>query len=117
MRFRHPFRALLAAFIAGPLGCSSEKGPTQPAAPRVAAVVVTPAADTLVALGQTRPLAAMAHDANGQAIAGTPFTWQSSAPAVASVSATGVVTAVANGSATITATTEGVSAWRRPKAA
>lgn len=89
--------------------CGGEQGPTQPPGPVVATVQVTPAADTLPAIGATRQLAAVAKDASGNPISGKTFTWQSSAPGVATVSGTGLVTAVANGSATITATTDAVS--------
>ncbi len=70
----------------------------------VSAVSVSPAADTLVALGDTVRLVAEATDANGNAIAGAEFSWESSDAAIATVDATGLVAAVANGSATITAT-------------
>jgi len=74
----------------------------------VARVDVAPTADTLTALGGTRQLSAVAKDASGNPISGKTFAWQSTAPSVAMVSSTGLVTAVANGSATITATTSGV---------
>jgi len=72
-------------------------------------VGVTPAADTLVARGDTLRLAAVATDANGHAVTGVEFAWGSSDTAVARVDASGLVTAVANGTATITATSGGVS--------
>ena len=66
-------------------------------------VVVSPAADT-VALGDTLRLAAAAFDENGQAVPGAEFRWSSSDGSVASVDGTGLVTGVAEGTATITAT-------------
>src|SRR5260370_5089377 len=90
------------------IGCGG--GPTQPPAPTVASVAITPSADTLTALGQARQLTAVAKDASGTPIAGKAFTWQSSTPSIVSVDpATGLATAVANGSATITATADGKS--------
>ncbi len=74
---------------------------------QISSVVVTPGAPNLGALGATVQLAAGARDANGNAMAGKTFTWASSDKSVATVSASGLVTAVANGSARITATTEG----------
>jgi endonuclease G len=54
---------------------------------------------------------ATAYDASNAPIAGVSFTWTSSAPAVASVSGSGVVTAIAAGSSTISAAApNGVSA-------
>jgi hypothetical protein len=51
----------------------------------------------------------MARDANGTVLTGRSFSWVSSNPAVATVSPTGLVTAISPGSATITAAAEGVS--------
>lgn len=72
----------------------------------VAAVVVTPTVATLL-LGATLQLAAAPQDSSGAPLSGRVVTWASSAPAVAAVSASGLVTAVATGSATVTATSEG----------
>jgi len=66
-------------------------------------VVVSPAADT-VAPGDTLRLVAEAFDANGHRVEGAQFDWSSSAVAVARVNESGLVTAVAEGTATITAT-------------
>ena len=70
----------------------------------VHAVSLSPAADTLAALGDTLRLVAQAVDANGHPVASSEFAWASSDTVVARVAASGRVTAVANGSATITAT-------------
>jgi hypothetical protein len=77
--------------------------------PAVASVEVEPAATTLPSLGATAQLTATARDAAGVEILGKSFEWESSDDAVASVGAFGAVTAVANGSALITATVDGVS--------
>ena len=74
----------------------------------VAAVIVTPATATISALGATAQLSVGAQDANGHEVAGKDFTWESSDEMVATVSPAGLVTAEANGVATITATTDGV---------
>ena len=100
---------LTAALVAGVLAACGRE-PTQPAPPTVASVVVTPAADTLTALGQTRTLQAVAKDANGTPIPGKTFAWASAQPGVASVDpGSGLARAVANGQATITATVDGVT--------
>ena len=75
----------------------------------VGAVTVTPAADTLVAFGDTVRLSAEAFDANGHAVEGAAFAWASSDTLVATVDASGLVTAAGNGTATITATAGSVS--------
>src|SRR5439155_25440316 len=72
----------------------------------VASVTVTPPAPTVVVAG-TVQLTATTKDANGSVLTGRVVTWASGNPAVATVSATGVVTGVAQGQGTITATSEG----------
>jgi len=74
--------------------------------PSVASTTVTPHLDTLTALGATFALAAQAKDTAGNPVAGT-FTWTSRTPAVATVGAAGLVTAVANGSTWVVATEAG----------
>jgi hypothetical protein len=76
----------------------------------VASVEVSPPSATLTAFGGTQLLAAVAKDAGGGIIAGKRFAWTSSTPGVATVDqASGLIRAVANGSTTITAVTDGVS--------
>src|SRR5205809_300054 len=74
----------------------------------VASVAVTPAATSLPT-GGTVQLTAIPKDANGTPLTGRSVAWTSSNGAVATVSSSGLVTAVATGSATITATSEGQS--------
>jgi len=78
-------------------------------AQQAAVVAVSPEATTLTALGATAPLAATVRDAGGSVMVGAAIAWASSNTDVATVSAAGVVTAVGNGTATITATSGGVS--------
>ena len=67
-----------------------------------ATVLVTPE-DPIVPIGGTQQLAAAVSDANGNPIVGAAFTWSSSDQAVATSDAAGLVTAVAEGTATVTA--------------
>lgn len=60
-----------------------------------------------IPLGSSRQLAANVLDAAGNAIPGRPVTWSSSNASIATVSVTGLVSAVALGRVTITATVEG----------
>ena len=76
----------------------------------VGSIVIEPASATLMALGETVQLTAAVLDRNGQPIAGAVVTWTSSAVGVATVSAQGLVTAVKNGTATITARSGSASA-------
>ena len=74
----------------------------------VASVALSPAVASVL-VGATLQLTAIPQDASGSPLPGRPVTWVSSTPAVATVSATGLVTSVAAGAATITATSEGKS--------
>ena len=94
---RAAFVALLA--LGGALSCGDSG--TEP--PVATTVKVSPATPALTALGDTVRLKAEVLDQNGQPLPGGWLTWTSSAPAVATVEASGRVTAAANGSATITA--------------
>src|SRR2546426_3126 len=68
-----------------------------------------PGAAASVQVGQTVPLTATPKDANGNPLSGRTINWSSSNTAVATVNASGLVTAVVAGAATITATSEGQS--------
>ena len=83
---------------------TTEPPPPPPDPPRPTTITVSPATTELTALGATGQFSAEVRDQNGQAMAGATVTWASSAAAVATVNASGLVTAVANGTASITAT-------------
>ena len=70
---------------------------------RVASVVVVPESDT-VAVGLTLQLSATPQDDDGNSLLDRPVAWNSSNRAVATVSESGLVTALAPGSARIEAT-------------
>src|SRR5207245_2647053 len=74
----------------------------------VASVAVTPS-PAGVQVGLTLQLTATPKDANGNPLSGRVITWASDNTSVATVDGNGLVTAVAVGSATITATSEGKS--------
>lgn len=115
-RFRSLFiKAVLSAAYVATTACSSESGmpaeptPTPTPAKTVASVEIT-GAPLIVAVGINAPLTATARAADGSVVTGKTATWQSSAVDKATVSPTGVVTGVAEGSLTITATIDGKSA-------
>src|SRR5207253_3147841 len=72
----------------------------------VATVTVAPASASIF-VGDTKQLAVVTKDANGNELTGRSVSWVSDHPEIATVSSTGLVTGVAVGSATITATSEG----------
>lgn len=98
---------------AATIAAASSDGPSGSAAitvrTRVASVTVAPATAELVVGGATAQLTAAVRAADGRTLTDRPVTWSSGNATVATVSATGVVTAVAAGSATITATADAVS--------
>jgi Tol biopolymer transport system component/alpha-tubulin suppressor-like RCC1 family protein len=101
--------AAITATAAGVSGSAQlTVSPTATVLP-VDSVVVTPASATLTALGATQQFAAEAYDSLGASIAGAAFTWSAMPASVATVDSTGLVTAVSQGAATITATADGVS--------
>ena len=81
--------------------CNDNGAPPPP--PDVASVTVIPASASLDA-GATQQFIAQARDENGALMPGVAFTWSSSAPAVATVTPTGLATAVMAGTADIIAT-------------
>ena len=86
-----------------PLTASASLG----AGPLVSSVV-TPHFDTLTAFTDSYQLAASGRDAATNVVSGT-WTWISRAPAIVTVNASGLVTAVANGSTYVVATETGGS--------
>jgi M6 family metalloprotease-like protein len=75
----------------------------------VSTITLSPASVSL-STGTTRQFNATLRDAAGNALAGRAVTWTSDAPAVATVSASGLVTGVAaGGPVTLSATAEGVT--------
>ena len=74
----------------------------------VATVTVTPATSSLQ-IGGTVQLSAVTRDASGNVLTGRSIVWASSSPSIASVTTTGLVTAIAGGTATVSATSEGRS--------
>ena len=101
--------ATLVLFGACGDGGTSPPGNGGTTTPVVSSVVISASEVTLTSLGDTVTLTAQASDASGNPVSGKTFTWASSNAEVATVSTTGLVTAVANGSVTITATTDAVN--------
>jgi uncharacterized protein YjdB len=78
---------------------------TAPAPVPVASVTVAPTSSSLL-VGATVQLSATTRDASNNVLTGRVVTWSSSNSSIASVNSSGLVTAVAAGSATITGTSE-----------
>ena len=70
---------------------------------KVTAIDITPAQSTLYGPGNTLQLTALAKDSGGASIAEVPLQWESDNPIVATVNASGLVTARAQGTVHITA--------------
>jgi acid phosphatase len=112
MALRSQYRSVAAAtFILAAVSGSSCEHPSPPAPPgldtaAVASVTVSPPSAS-VQVGQTAQLTATPKQASGASLGGRVVTWSTSDSTVARVSATGLVTGRAAGSATVTATSEG----------
>jgi len=96
--------AALTAFVLLIAACGSGGEATAPPQ-AVAAVRIVPESVEVVVRG-TVQLTAATWDASGRAVGHLAVTWASSHPAVATVSATGLVTALLRGSTTVTVTCE-----------
>jgi uncharacterized protein YjdB len=90
--------------VSGTSAITVTAGPPPP--PVVTTVTVAPTSASVVA-GATTTLQATVKDQNGNAMTGQTVTWSTNNAAAATVSSSGVVTGVAAGSATITATSSG----------
>lgn len=82
---------------------------TDPDPPRPSALTISPTSARLSSLGETAAFTAKITDQNGDAYDGT-VTWSSSDGAVFTVTAQGVVSSVGNGSGTLTASFQDLSA-------
>ena len=98
---------LLAALFAAALTASCGDDAVEPITPTT--VTVSPASATLQSLGETVQLTATVQDQNGQAMSGITLSWTSGDPQLGTVSSSGLVTAVANGTVTVTATAGSVA--------
>ncbi len=78
----------------------------------ISSIVLAPSTATVI-VGQSLQLTATPRDSVGNALMGRVLAWSSSNPSVASVSSTGLVTALSRGTATVTASGEGASATAR----
>ena len=104
---------VILAVLFGTAGCddggtastaATTPAPVPPPAPAPTTVTVTPETVELMSPGATAQLAAEVRDQRGQVMTGVSVTWGSSDERTARVDAAGLVTAVAGGMATITAT-------------
>ena len=94
---------LLAAALSSCGGEDPPPGPMEPVTPVPTTVTVSPPGGSLD-IGGTVQLSATVRDQRGNVMSGQTPLWSSDQPAVVSVDAAGLATALAPGSATITAT-------------
>ena len=97
----------ISASSEGQMG-SASVAISAPAPIPVATVSVSPTTSTLQIAG-TAQLSAVTRDANNNVLTGRVVTWSSANSAVATVSASGLVTAIAAGNTSIAAVSEGIS--------
>jgi Tol biopolymer transport system component/uncharacterized protein YjdB len=105
-----PFRRIFGSFatllLLVAIACSDNDPSSAPQGPApVATVTVTPSAQTL-AIGGTTTLTAALADAGGRPLSGRTIAWLSDRPDIATVTAGGVITAVAAGVANIDVASE-----------
>lgn len=103
---RQRFLAAVAASVAL-VGCGGgDNGPSGP--PKIATITIS-APSTQLEIGSNIQLSARAVDSKGTTLTGRTLSWQSSAPAIATVDNSGIVSGLTPGNTTITASSEGVS--------
>ena len=106
---RTPFRTYFGGFLRAALatlvaaGCDSS-GPGGPA-PVEEIVITAPAASP--SAGSALALRATTRDARGAVLTGRTVTWTSGSTAIATIDATGLLSALTDGATTVTATSEG----------
>lgn len=108
-----PFGTAAAVLIAGSCAQEEECTLVDPLCD-IVSVEITPASASLAAIGDTVRFTTVAKDASGNPVAGAAVsvTWSSSNPSVATVDANGLATAVANGTVTISGSTDVVAGAR-----
>jgi alpha-tubulin suppressor-like RCC1 family protein len=102
-------RAMAVGALVTMAACS-DKGPLDPGgnpAPAAVATVQVGPGTTAMMIGETKQLSAVLKDSAGSVLNNRQVTWTSSSNALATVSASGMVTAVAAGTVTIRARSEG----------
>jgi len=95
-------RCAVAAFLGFLAACGGGGGSGEPVRTVTTVTVSSPTATPKQ--GDTVQLTAVARDQFGDVVPGATATWSSSAPAVATVSATGLLQALTGGAVTVTAT-------------
>lgn len=107
LALRDTANALIDSVVAGPVDVGANTTATFPPVMlrRVGTIVVSPGTARL-AIGDAQPMAAALVAPTGDTLASRPVKWTSSAPAIATVSTTGMVQGVRPGTATITASRE-----------
>ena len=101
--------ATITATCAGKSGTATITVTAAPPPPPVVTTVTVSPPSASILVGANTTLQATVKDANGNVMTGQTITWSTSSSSVATVSSSGVVTGVAAGSATITATCAGKS--------
>jgi len=105
----HTVRSLDAAYngaAAGSITATITDNDLPPLVPTTVGVTID---STSIEVGHTAQATAVVRDQNGNVMSGETVTWSSNTPSFASVSATGVITGVAAGTAVIKATDGSVS--------
>lgn len=98
----------VASSSCGSSSSNSNNHHSTPPPPILASISVSPASPS-IAVGVTQQFTATATDSSGNAMTGVTFTWGSSATSVATISSSGLATAVSAGTTQITASASGVT--------
>ena len=105
MRNSHFVRPAMLLLV---VSCGGSESAGPPASNAVASVVVTATASS-IQVGQSVQFSAEARNSAGALISAGAVTWAASPATVATITSTGLLTALAAGNATVTATIQGVA--------
>ena len=108
----YPRDAAVSWAVLATLACGEDVSappPPPPEPPRPTTLSINPSTLAFQALGDTARLAAEVRDQNGQIVSGASVTWVSGDALIATVGATGLATAVGNGTVSVSASAEGAS--------
>jgi len=96
--------ALILPIMMSSTACSGVDSPTEPPAPVATSITLSVASLSFASLGQTQQLTGAVLDGRGQPMPGATIIWTSSAADIVTVSPSGMVTSVGNGTTNLTAT-------------
>jgi len=99
--------ACMLAILFLVMGCSADVGTAIPSGPTIQSIVLSPADQPLVSMGQLVQISAVVTDSDGATVSNPSLNWSSSNDAILTVGANGMSQGEAGGTATVSASVGG----------